>query len=55
MKKVSDEGVVFEQRPDGNVRVEVYPPADKQEASNRKYVAYDTVQTGAAGKPAPRQ
>jgi hypothetical protein len=32
-----------------------YPPADRQAPSNRKYMTYDSIQTGAVGKPAPRQ
>ena len=33
----------------------IYPPADRQAPSNRKYMTYDSIQTGAVGKPAPRQ
>lgn len=30
----------------------VYPPADRQAPSNRKYMTYDSIQTGAPGKKA---
>ena len=33
----------------------IYPPADRQAPSNRKYMNYESIQTGAVGKPAPRQ
>jgi hypothetical protein len=29
-----------------------YPPADRQFPSNRKYMTYDSIQTGAPGKKA---
>jgi hypothetical protein len=34
---------------------EIYPPADRQAPSNRKYMNYDSIQTGAVGKAAPKQ
>ena len=30
----------------------IYPPADRQAPSNRKYMTYDSIQTGAPGKKA---
>ena len=30
----------------------VYPPADRQAPSNRKYMTYESIQTGAPGKKA---
>ena len=33
----------------------IYPPADRQAPSNRKYMTYDSIQTGAVGKAAPKQ
>ena len=33
----------------------IYPPADRQAPSNRKYMTYESIQTGAQGKPAPQQ
>jgi len=50
-----DDGVKYETRPDLNVKLDVYPNVERQEASNRKYMTYDSVQTGAPGKAAPRQ
>ena len=50
-----DDGVKYETRPDLNVKLDVYPNAERQEASNRKYMTYDSIQTGAMGKAAPRQ
>lgn len=29
-----------------------YPPADRQAPSNRKYMTYESIQTGAPGKAA---
>ena len=53
--KESDDGVKYEVRPDLNIKLDVYPPEDRQAPSNRKYMTYDSVQTGAAGKAAPKQ
>ena len=53
--KEMDDGVVYETRPDLNVKLEVYPNAERQEESNRKYMTYDSIQTGAMGKAAPQQ
>jgi len=53
--KEYDDGVEYTTRPDLNVKLEVYPNAERQEASNRKYTTYDSIQTGAPGKAAPRQ
>ena len=53
--KDTDDGVTYETRPDLNVKLDVYPNVERQEASNRKYMTYDSVQTGAPGKAAPRQ
>jgi hypothetical protein len=50
-----DDGVKYETRPDLNVKLDVYPNVERQEASNRKYMTYDSVQTGAPGKAAPLQ
>lgn len=50
-----DDGVKYETRPDLNVKLDVYPNVERQEASNRKYMTYDSIQTGAMGKAAPRQ
>jgi len=50
-----DDGVKYETRPDLNVKLDVYPNAERQEASNRKYTTYDSIQTGAPGKAAPLQ
>jgi hypothetical protein len=33
----------------------IYPPADRQAPSNRKYMSYESIQTGAVGKAAPKQ
>lgn len=30
----------------------IYPPADRQAPSNRKYMTYESIQTGAPGKKA---
>jgi len=38
-----------------NVKLEVYPNAERQEESNRKYMTYDSIQTGSPAKAAPRQ
>ncbi len=36
--KETDDGVVYETRPDLNVKLDVYPNAERQEESNRKYM-----------------
>jgi hypothetical protein len=53
--KETDDGVTFETRPDLNVKLDVYPNAERQEESNRKYMTYDSIQTGSPAKAAPRQ
>jgi hypothetical protein len=50
-----DDGVKYETRPDLNVKLDVYPNVERQEASNRKYMTYDSIQTGSPAKAAPRQ
>ena len=50
-----DDGVKYETRPDLNVKLDVYPNAERQEAFNRKYMTYDSIQTGSPAKAAPRQ
>ena len=50
-----DDGVKYETRPDLNVKLDVYPNVERQEASNRKYMTYDSIQTGSPAKVAPRQ
>ena len=50
-----DDGVKYETRPDLNVKLDVYPNVERQEASNRKYMTYDSIQTGSTAKAAPRQ
>jgi len=51
----TDDGVEYKTCADGNVSLRVYPLEDRQEPSNRKYMTYDSIQTGAMGKAAPRQ
>lgn len=50
-----DDGVKYETRPDLNVKLDVYPNVERQEASNRKYMTYDSIQTGSPAKAAPLQ
>ena len=50
-----DDGVKYETRPDLNVKLDVYPNVERQEASNRKYMTYDSIQTGSPAKAAPQQ
>ena len=50
-----DDGVKYETRPDLNVKLDVYPNVERQVASNRKYMTYDSIQTGSPAKAAPLQ
>lgn len=47
-----DDGVIYKRCADGNLAMQVYPLEDKQAPSNRKYMTYDSISTGAPGKAA---